>query len=187
MFPFQFRARVFVSALVALPAVGCTADRPPWRSDEILREVETELRRFDGVTGQFVEAEILMWQIEERIVEAPARRFVVQEVLLWARHRPRGSTDRWALIHAYRHPADDNVWHRSVSYVETKNEALVPHARLGYKQFDAPPSAADVCRFLRHVRVPQVLSGFRRVAGGFPRHSWRRVIGQAPPCSYGGT
>ncbi len=181
-FGFNFAVPVLPMAVLALAVAACREDRPPWRPDEVLREVETELRRFDGVTGDFVEVHLLMWQIEE----GPTRGRLVEEALLWARNRLWDGTETWALIHAYRDPASDNAWHRSVSYIRTKNEALVPHTRLGYRRFKAPPSAADICGFLQHVRGLGVPSDVRHVSGGFPVRTWRVLTGQKPPCGFTG-
>ena len=123
-----------------------------------------------------------MWQTEKD----PDRNFVVEEVLLWTKSDHTKQKQNWALVHAFRHPADENVWHRSVSYIETKNEALVPHTRLGYRPFAKPPSASDICAFLLHVRGLSLDSGFSHVAGDFPESTWRDLTGTSAPCSYSG-
>ena len=57
---------------------SCTLERPPWTANEILRDVELELREFDGVTQSIAEAHIVMWQIERD----SERDFVVEEAML---------------------------------------------------------------------------------------------------------
>ena len=89
-------------------------------------------------------------------------------------------------MHAFRHPSGDNLWHRSVSYIETKDESKVPHTRLGYRRFQKQPTATDVCAFLRHVRGLGVDSGLRHVGGGFPQATWRRLLRRGAPCSFSG-
>jgi hypothetical protein len=172
------------SPVVALLLSGfaCAADSAPWTAHEILRDVEPELQRFDGVTQPIEEADILMWQIERD----PTRHFVVEELLLLTRSDTPQQGKRWALVHAFRHPSNDNTWHRSVSYIESKDEALVPHSRLGYRQFSTQPTATDVCAFLLHVRGLGVDSGFDHTAGDFPKATWRRLTGADAPCSFSG-
>jgi hypothetical protein len=172
-----------VGAMLLLVA-GCT-DRPrvPWSAAEILRAVEPELRRSDGLDDSLAEAEILMWQVRED----RSRRLVVEEALLWARaagtHPQPGS---YALVHVYRHPADDNTWHRSVTFVERAPESSWPHTVVGYKRFDTPPGAPAVCEFIRHVRGAALDRDFSHVSGGFPANSWLKLTGQTPPCTFSG-
>jgi hypothetical protein len=161
---------------------ACNAQPTPWTVLEILRDVEPELRQFDGVTQPIREARILMWQVERDRKNG----FVDEEVLLWTASDTAKQEERWALVHAFRHPSDDNVWHRSVSYSETKNEALVPHTRLGYKQFSTPPNAIEVCAFLRLVRGPVLDTGFDHAAGDFPKATWRKLMGGESPCGFSG-
>jgi hypothetical protein len=163
---------VFVSSTLCLllSVLGCASARPPWTAQEILREVGPELQRFDGVTEPVSEAHILMWQVER-----DARRdFIVEEALLWTRSETRPQRTSWALVHAFRHPFNDNAWHRSVSYLETKDESHWPHTRVGYRQCQAQPSATDVCAFLQHIRGLGSDSGFSHMSGGFPKAAWQR-------------
>ena len=161
---------------------GCASEQPPWTANEILRDVKPELREFDGVTEEFAEVHILMWQVE-RDAE---RDFIVEEARLWTRSDTRRQGEGWALVHAFRHPSGDNVWHRSVSYIETKDESRVPHTRLGYRRFQTLPSATDVCAFLLHVRGLGLDSGFSHLSGDFPKATWRRLVGREAPCSFSG-
>ena len=78
--------------ILLLFGMGCASQRPPWTAQEILREVEPELQRFDGVNQPIVEAHILMWQIEED----PDRKFVVEEALLWTRSDSPRQGKSWA-------------------------------------------------------------------------------------------
>ena len=161
---------------------GCALERPPWTANEILHDVEPELREFDGVTHPIAEAQILMWHIERD----SERGFIVEEALLWRRSGAKGPGESRALVHAFRHPSGDNVWHRSVSYIETKDESAVPHTRHGYRRFQKQPTATDVCAFLLHVRGLGLDTGLSRVSGGFPQAAWRRLVGRDAPCSFSG-
>jgi hypothetical protein len=80
----------------------------------------------------------------------------------------------------------DNLWHRSVSYIDTKDELRVPHTRLGYRRFQKQPTATEVCAFLLHVRGLGLDTGFRHVSGGFPKAAWRRLASRDAPCSFSG-
>lgn len=168
------------SVVAVLPWIAGCAERLPWRADDILREAEPELRRFDGETGDLTDADILAWQI----MKDDSRRFVVEEAILWGRGREDGGRNYWVLLHAYRHPSDENVWRRSVSHVEPATENAGPHTRLGYRRFDAPPSGADICSFIDHVRPVTPVAGFRRVSGKRRDRVWQRVTGQDPPCEF---
>lgn len=165
--------------------VACCTAHPgvPWSPAEILREVEPELRRFDGLDATLTEVEILMWQVEED----RSRGLVVEEALLWARAvATQSQQDGWALVHAFRHPSEDNTWHRSVSYLEPIPGSSWPHTILGYKRFDTPPGARAVCDFIRLVRGPALDSGFSHMSGGFPETTWMKLTGQTPPCTFSG-
>lgn len=175
---------VLVSSTLSLllSGLGCASARPPWTAQEILREVEPELLRFDGVTEPVSDAHILMWQVER-----DARRdCIVEEALLWTRRETRPQSTSWALVHAFRHPFADNAWHRSASYLEAEDESRWPHTRVGYRQYQAHPNATDVCAFLRHVRGLGSDSGFRHVSGGFPKAAWQRLLGEVAPCGFSG-
>jgi hypothetical protein len=161
---------------------GCAPERPPWTPNEILQDVEPELREFDGVTQPIAVAHILMWQIERD----NERAFIVEEALLWTRSDTTRAGESWALLHAFRHPSSDNRWHRSVSYIETKDESRIPHTRLGFRRFQTQPTATEVCAFLLHVRGLGLDSGFRHISGGFPSFAWRRLLGRDAPCSFSG-
>lgn len=169
-------------AVVLLAGYACASERPPWTVEQILRDVQPELQRFDGVTQPIAEAHIMMWQVERD----PARDFVVEEALLWTRSDSHPQGESWALVHAVRHPAADNLWHRSVSYIETTNETLVPHTRLGYRHFQSRPSATDMCAFLLHIRGLGLDSGFKHVSGGFPSENWRKLTSGDTPCTFSG-
>jgi hypothetical protein len=175
------RMTLWLACVVAvlLSIAGC-AERLPWRAAEILRDLEPELRRFDGERGELTDVDILAWQIQKD----DSRSFVVEEAFLWGRGQGDGGRNYWVLLHAYRHPNDENVWHRSVAFVEPAAENSAPHTRLGYRRFDAPPSGAEICSFIDHVRPIAPVVGFRRVSGKRRDHVWQRVTGQDPPCEF---
>jgi hypothetical protein len=154
--------------------------RLPWMPVDILHDVEFEIRRSEGVADPLADARILMWRVEED----PERRLVVEEVVLWARlvSGPSG----YALVHAFRHPWEDNRWRRSLSFVERAPGSAWPHTILGFRRFTAPPDGNAVCAFIRLVRGPVRSTGFRHVAGDFPVDAWWDRVGGPPPCGFAG-
>lgn len=174
--------RFIAVALGALLAAACAHNRPddpPWDAAEMAHALATELRQFEAVAGNEAQLELLAWRLYQR--EDGAR---VQVALVWARLDARS----WALVQGFRHPDEENAWHRSVTDAPSSPSAqLRPgedargtwHA---FQRYPQPPTSRQICEFavVDFLRDPP--EGYRVVGGAIRRPEWLRIVGQQPRC-----
>ena len=62
---FLIRAAVITTIMVLVSSCGPSDARPPWDTDQMLRELTSELRQFEGLTTDFDQSEVLAWRVDE--------------------------------------------------------------------------------------------------------------------------
>jgi hypothetical protein len=180
----------FIIAAVLALATSCgpSDPPPPWDTDQMVRELTAELRRFERLTADFDQVEVLAWRVDAR-----DNNDRVEIALLWGRTAFSDATTGWASVQGYRRPDGDNTWHRSL-YNRTLKSPLT-HPRPGedrdgtwhaYQRYDHAPTVHEICDFAavdffnidRH-------GGYRRVSGELRNTAWLRAAGEQPRCGFG--
>jgi len=195
---------IAVLSLLALTSCVPSDPHPPWDTDEMVRQLASDLRRFEGLSAELSDCEILAWRIDTapRPASMPpipvpgGSGFVppgvqrVEIVLLWGRTGPESAPTGWALVQGYRHPGSGAPWQRTL----INRELAVPLTRLrrgeeadgtwhGYHRYDRPPTSRDGCEFA----AVDFLVGdpaWHRTAGAFRNRAWARAFGEAPACRF---
>ena len=191
-------------ALAALLCAACRAEnaRVPWDTTEMVRQLTAELRRFEGLTSEARDVEVLAWRAIQRVNEratAPglppvAIRRRSESALLWGRFEAKDGASEWLLIDAFR--GDRDVWRRSLIFTEFK--APPPPLRPGetadgtwhgFNRYPKPPTSKEICEFasVSFLAVgPEIHADAWRIekrAGGVHVRSWRHVTGEEPACA----
>jgi hypothetical protein len=186
--PSRIRPPVIAAILVLVASCGSSDPPPPWDTHQMVRELTSELRQFEGLTSDFDQTEVLAWRLDAR-----GNKDRVEIALLWGRTGPADTTTGWALVQGYRRPDGDNAWHRSLYYRELRSS--LTHSRPGedldgtwhaYQRYDHAPTVREICDFAavdffnadRH-------AGYRRVSGELRTAAWFRVAGEQPRCGFG--
>ena len=178
-------------------AGSCREQNPPlgWDTTAIARDVNADLRKFEHLTSDLSDVEVLAWRREDRQrpdpfpfppsapIAAPTLKDKVDVVLLWGRIVPADGGLGWALVQAFRHPDDENsTWHRSVSFRDWK----VPPRDLrpgetsdgtwhAFQRYAHAPTSSEICEFANVHFLPLRLS----VADG--GHPYSEEYGAASP------
>ena len=196
------------NALIAalLLVTSCrTGDQPvPWDKTEIVRDLTAELRRFEHVTADLADVEVLAWRRMEQKSNAnpfpfppnapvamPVERVHLDKVLLWAR---TDAADRfsWLLIHGYRAPdAEDHSWHRGVIFrdlIQPSSTPLWPgetpdRTWHGIQRLDHTPTSQEICAFadVDFLRA-RVIADWHTVSTAIQIGTWIPVAGTKPEC-----
>ena len=185
---FLIRPPVVAAIAVSMTACGLSDPAPPWDTVRIVRDLTSELRRFEGQAADFEQVEVLGWR-----VDALGRGDrVVQIVLLWGRTGPADAPIAWALVQGYRHPEAGDTWHRSL-FNRTLRSALT-HPRPGedvdgtwhaYRRYGHAPTVREICDFAAvDSSLPRSLGGYRRVLAELRKGTWLRLAGE-PGCGFG--
>ena len=168
----------------------------------MVRELTAELRRFERVTSEARDVEVLAWRVTERVDERArppglppvARRERSEGALVWGRFEAKDGVSEWLLIDAYRH--DREAWRRSV--INTEFMAPPPPLRPGetadgtwhgFNRYAKPPTSKEICEFASvsflavSPEIRKVASDIGKRAGGVRLQSWRRVTGEEPACA----
>lgn len=195
-----------VAVLLLLTLTSCApADpHPPWDTDEMVRQLTSDLRRFEGLSADLRDSVILAWRVDARpgvptmprIPLPDGSGFVstkedrVEVVLLWGRIGPANAPTGWVLMQGYRHPGIDTPWQRSLfhRYLRAPLTRLRPgedadgtwHA---YQRYNRPPTSQEACAFAE-VDFLAGAPSWHRIAGGFRTQAWMRALGGAPPCGF---
>lgn len=198
--------RRIASVVLLLCVTSCWAGDPPapWNQSDIVRDLTAELRQYEHLDGALTQAEVLAWRrpvSESKPVEfppsapvpAPVQRTRSDSVLLWAR-TGSGADSRWILIQAYRNPAQQNRWRRTVINRELRSPppplwpGETPDGTWhGLQRFDHAPTSEEVCGFARvEFLGMRWTREWRTVEGRIRESTWRRVTGAAPACRFGG-
>ncbi|RPH53352.1 MAG: hypothetical protein EHM89_20215 [Acidobacteria bacterium] len=190
--------------LLALTSCAPADPAPPWDSDEMARQLTSELRLSEGLRSEFTAYVLLAWRIDTRpglpslpriplpdgSGFVPTKEDRVEIALLWGRTGPESAPTGWALVQGYRHPGTETRWRRTI----INRELRTPLTRLrpgedadgtwhGYQRYDRPPSSRDACDFAAvdfFVGDPS----WQRISGGFCRPGWIRAVGEGPACRF---
>jgi hypothetical protein len=75
-----FLSACAAAATVITTSLGCgrSDPQPPWNTQQMWKEVETDLRRFERLSSGFISSELLAWKVEAR--DHPGQ---VQIALVW--------------------------------------------------------------------------------------------------------
>ena len=191
---------------VALASCVPADDNPPWDTAEMIKELTSDLRRFEKLPTEFSEAHLLAWRIDTRpsststpsipipggsgLMPTPPDR--IEVALLWGRVGAEGAPSSWALVQGWRRPAEGLPWQRTM--INRELSAPLKHLRPGedadgtwhgYQRYDRPPTSGDACSFAA-VDFFRDDSSWQRVAGGFLKRNWTRALGAAPACHFPG-
>ena len=195
---------IAVLSLLALTSCAPADPQPPWDADEMVRQLTSDLRRFEGLSAELSDCVILAWRVDARpgvptlprIPLPDGSGFVstkegrVEIVLLWGRIGPASAPTGWVLAQGYRHPGSDTAWQRSLINREVR--ARLTRLRPGedpdgtwhaYRRYDRPPTSQEACAFA----AVDFLAGdpsWHRIAGGFRTQAWMRALGGPPPCGF---
>jgi hypothetical protein len=189
---------------LALTSCASADQAPPWDSAEMIRELTSELRLFEGLPSEFSEALVLAWRIDTRPATTSSPRIPVpggsgfmptqpdriEVALLWGRVVPQRGPGSWALVQGWRRPVDGEPWRRTV--INRDLSAPLTHLRPGedadgtwhgYQRYDRPPTSTDACSFAAVDFLTRDLS-WEQVAGAFQTRNWTRALGEAPVCQF---
>jgi hypothetical protein len=150
-----------LGALMALLCAACSAGdtRVPWDTTEMVLEVTAELRRFERVTSEARDVEVLAWRAIETVNERAtppglppvAIRRRSEGALLWGRFEATGPPE-WLLIDAFRD--DRDVWRRSMifTYFKAPPPRLRPGQTAdrtwhGFNRYAKSPTSRKICEF----------------------------------------
>ena len=187
------------SLVLLVASCGATDPHVPWDKADIVREVTSDLRRFEHLTSDFTEVEVLAWRTqvaESKPIEfpptapvaAPVERTRSDSVLLWARIASKADST-WMVIQAYRASYQENRWRRVVS----NRELRYPPPPLwpgetpdgtwhGFQRFNRAPASDEICRFAEVAFLRPVRDDWRTVSGALQTTTWSRVTGARPAC-----
>jgi len=185
---FLVRPPVVAAVVVSLTACSLSDPSPPWDTNSMVRDLTSELRRFEGLATDFDQFELLAWRVDAR----EGDRGVVEVALLWGRTGSADAPTGWALVQGYRHPEAGDTWRRSLYNRELRSPLTHPrpgedadgtwHAYRGYAH---PPTVREICDFAAvdffNTEKP---GGYRRVSGELRKGAWLRVAGE-PSCGFG--
>jgi hypothetical protein len=165
------------------------------------RELTAELRRFEGVTSEARDVEVLAWRAIDEVNEratAPgwppvAIRRRAEAALVWGRFAAKDGASEWLVIEAFRR--DREVWTRSLifTYLKAPRRQSRPgetadgtwHA---FNRYAKPPTSKEICEFASVSFLaarPESREDDWRIekrAGGVRLRSWRRVTGEELAC-----
>ena len=153
----------------------------------MVRELTSELRRFEGQASDFNHVEVLAWTISARKNKAR-----VEIGLLWGRTGTATAPTGWALAQAYRHPEGGGLWHRSL-FNRYLSSPLI-HQRPGedadgtwhgFQRYAHPPTSREVCEFAEVDLAGQPPVPYRRLSGAVRTQAWLRAVGEQPVCDLG--
>jgi len=192
-----------VVTLLALFCAACSTrdTRVPWDTTEMVREVTAELRRFERVTSEARDVEVLAWRAIKRVHEfsAPPGLPPVttggrsDAALIWGRFEAKDGVQEWLLIDAFRN--DRDVWRRSMifTYFRVPPPPLRPGETAdgtwhGFNRYAKPPTSKEICAFATVSFLaagPESREDYWRIekTGGVRLQSWRRVTGEEPACA----
>lgn len=152
----------------------------------MVRELTTELRR-EGLASEFTDVELLAWRLDTR-----GNRDRREVALIWGRTGAARTASRWVLVQGFRHPNDDDTWHRSL-YFRDRGSPLTQlrpgetpdgtwHA---FQHYDHAPTVREICDFgaVDFFNADNI-DGYRRVEGEFRKGAWLRVADEAPRCGF---
>ena len=185
---FSIRRPVVAAVTAFMTACGLSDPAPPWDTNQMVRDLTSELRRFEGLATDFDQVEVLAWRIDARGQEHR----VVEIALLWGRTGPPDAPTGWALVQGYRHPEAKDTWRRSLYNRELRSSLIRPrpgedadgtwHA---FRRYDHRPTSREICDFAAvdffNAETP---GGYRRVSGALRKGAWLRVAGE-PTCGFG--
>jgi hypothetical protein len=176
---FLIRPPVVAAVMVCLTACGASDPSPPWDTKSMVRDLTSELRRFEGLATDFDEIELLAWRVDARDQAGP----VVEIALLWGRTGTADAPTGWALVQGYRHPEEGDTWRRSLYIRELRS--LLTHPRPGedacgtwhaYRRYDHAPTVREICDFAAvDFFSTDKPGGYRRVSRALRHHAWLRV------------
>ncbi len=193
--------------LIVLALSACAAGDPPvpWDTGEMTRELMIDLRRFEHITSDPREVEVLAWGTTVQVkghatppgLPPVARTGRLDAALLWGRFETKAGTSEWLVIQASR---GDEGWVRQ--FINT--EYMSPPRRLrpgerpdgtwpGFNRYTKPPTSKEVCDFASvsylavspPIATPKNPRGdwsVEKRAGAVRAHTWRRVTGDEPAC-----
>ena len=173
-------------SMVLLTSCGPVDSAVPWQTEPLIHELVADLRRFEGLTSDFANHEVLVWRID-----ANENGYRVESSLVWGRTTNDLATARWALIQGYRHPADNHTWRRSLFNGHLKSP--LTHPRPGedrdgtwhaFHLYDHAPTSQEICDFAAVDMFAPPPGPYRRVSGGVRRRAWLRVTGEEPECGF---
>jgi hypothetical protein len=179
--------------------MSCVRDpQVPWDTAQMARELTAELQRFEGLSADLEEYEVLAWRVDATPPpssrprpEDPQRR--IQVGLLWGRTRADRSPARWLLVHGFRDADGTTPWQRGIINRELKAPLLHPRpgedrdgAWQGFQMYDRPPGSREICDFANVAFFDSFGTrlGFRRVAGAVRKRTWTQVAGEGPLCGF---
>jgi hypothetical protein len=184
---FLIRSPVVAAIIVSLTACGPSDPSPPWDTNPMVRDLTSELRRFEGLATDFDQFELLAWRVDAREGDR-----VVEIALLWGRTGPADASTGWALVQGYRHPEAGDTWRRSLYNRELRSQ--LTHTRPGedadgtwhaYRRYDHAPTVPEICDFAAvDFFNDEKPGGNRRVSGELRKGAWLRVAGE-PSCGFG--
>ena len=88
----------------------------------MVRDLTSELQRFEGLATKFDQFEVLAWRVDAR---GQGER-VVEIALVWGRTGPVDAPTGWALVQGYRHPEAGGTWRRSLYNRELRSPLTHP-------------------------------------------------------------
>ncbi len=163
----------------------------------MVRELTSELQQFEGLATDFDQFEVLAWRLDSRRsaplaegVGTPRQR--VEGALIWGRTGSQDKPTGWALVQGFRHPDDDEIWHRSIFVTDSSSRPSYPkpgedfhgtwHA---YQRYDHAPTAPEICDFAAVTFLDaEPHATYQRVSGAMRRDAWIRVAGEGPSCGF---
>ena len=175
------------ATFLLVASCGVSDSPPPWGTHQMLAELTSDLRRFEGLTTDFDQVEVLAWRRDAR-----GRKDRVETALIWGRTGPADAPTGWALVQGFRHPDRDNIWHRSLYNRELKS--LLTQPRPGenlqgtwhaYHRYDHAPTVREICDFAAvDFFNAEGHAGYRRVSGDVRKAAWFRVASEQPSCGF---
>jgi hypothetical protein len=154
-----------------------------------VRDLTSELRRFEGLTSELDDYEVLAWRVDAGNYIKTDR---LEVILLWGRTGLVGGSTGWVLVQGFRYLSADRVWRRSLFWRTLKAPLL--RVRPGedrdgtwraFHRYDHAPTALEMCAFAEVSFLgPDTAAGYRRVAGSLQKRAWVRVTSEEPRCGF---
>jgi hypothetical protein len=177
---------------------------PPWETAEMVRELTSDLRLFEGLQSEFTDVVILAWRIDTRPGVAvlpriplpdgsgfvPPKEERVEIALLWGQTGPDRAPTGWAVVQGFRHPGSGKPWQRAI--INRSLSAPLTDLRPGeepdgtwhgYVRYDRPPTSRDACDFAA-VDFLVGAHSWHRIAGAVRSRSWAHALGGEPACGF---
>lgn len=176
------------TGLVLCLVVACGRTDPPvpWDMAQMVRELTSDFRRYERLTSDFDQTEVLAW----RTCTAGAEFFLGRgdTALLWGRTRTSVGASTWVLAQGYRLRSNDEPWRRCLF----NRNLIAPLTHLrpgedadgtwhGIQRYDHPPTSGEVCEFAE-VDFLAGSNECRTVSAAIRRNAWHRVAGADPQC-----